>query len=162
LVHAQRRLLNQGRHWVGIRGDWQAQQFEDPRDLLRFAPKRSGALLVERSLNLAGARISKNGLYERKIDMNKLNLALAALIFVADIPSARADDSGHISINSLNAELPRSSDPLSPVSDGLPVPGPTDCPYARVGAKCDDTWVDTHRPHSESDPGTMRDRFALG
>ena len=81
--------------------------------------------------------------------MNKLNLALAALIFVAGIPSARADDSGHISINSLNAELPRSHDPLSPVSDGLSVPSPTECPYARVDAKCDDTWVDTHRPHSE-------------
>jgi hypothetical protein len=81
--------------------------------------------------------------------MNKLNLALAALIFVAGIPNARADDSGHISINSLNAELPRSYDPLSPVSDGLRVPSPTDCPYARSLAKCDDMWVDRHRPLSQ-------------
>jgi hypothetical protein len=93
--------------------------------------------------------IHGDGFDEWEIDMNKLNLALAALILVAGIPSARADDSGHISINSLNAELPRSYDPLSPVSDGLPVPGPTYCPYDRGGAKCDGTWVDTHRPHSE-------------
>jgi hypothetical protein len=84
--------------------------------------------------------------------MSKLNLAFAALIFVAGIPSARAEDSGHISINSLNAEMPRSHDPLSPVSDGLRVPTPADCLYARGGAKCDDTWVhwvDAPRPHSE-------------
>jgi hypothetical protein len=35
--------------------------------------------------------------------MNKLNFAFAALILVAGVPSAQADDSGHISINSLNA-----------------------------------------------------------
>jgi hypothetical protein len=83
--------------------------------------------------------------------MNKLNFAFAALILVAGVPSAQADDSGHISINSLNAELPRSHDPLSPVSDGLRVPSPTDCLYARGGAKCDDTsdhWVNTPRSHS--------------
>jgi hypothetical protein len=72
--------------------------------------------------------------------MNKLNLAFAALILVAAVPRAQADDSGHISINSLNAQLPRSHDPLSPVSDGLQVPSPGDCLYARGGAKCDDTW----------------------
>ncbi len=71
--------------------------------------------------------------------MNKLNFAFAALIFVAGVPSAQADDSGHISINSLNAELPRSDDPLSPVSDGLRVSSPH-CLYARGGANCDDTW----------------------
>jgi hypothetical protein len=93
-----------------------------------------------------------DGFDEREIDMSKLNLAFAALIFVAGIPNARADDSGHISINSLNADLPRSHDPLSPVSDGLRFPSPTDCPYARGGAKCDDTWdhwVDTPRSQSE-------------
>ena len=35
--------------------------------------------------------------------MNKLNFAFAALILVVSVPSAQADDSGHISINSLNA-----------------------------------------------------------
>ena len=72
--------------------------------------------------------------------MNKLNFAFAALILVTGVPTARADDSGHISINSLSAELPRSNDPLSPVSDGLRVPSPTDCLYARGGAQCDGTW----------------------
>jgi hypothetical protein len=63
--------------------------------------------------------------------MSKLNFAFAALILVAGVPSAQADSSGHISINSLNAELPRSHDPLSPMSDGLRVPSPTHCLYAR-------------------------------
>ena len=40
--------------------------------------------------------------------MNELYFAFAALILVAAAPSARADDSGHISINSLNAQLHRS------------------------------------------------------
>jgi hypothetical protein len=78
--------------------------------------------------------------------MNKLNFTFAALILVAGVPSAQADDSGHISINSLNAELPRSHDPFAPVSDGLP------CPYARGGSDCDDTWdhgVNTPRSSSE-------------
>jgi hypothetical protein len=83
--------------------------------------------------------------------MNKLNFAFAALIAVAGVPSAQADDSGHISINSLNAELPRSHDPLSPVPDGVRVPSPTDCLYVQGGANCDDTWdYWVHTPRSYS------------
>jgi hypothetical protein len=38
--------------------------------------------------------------------MHKFTLALAAMAFLAGAGGARADDSGHIGINSLNAELP--------------------------------------------------------
>jgi len=58
--------------------------------------------------------------------MHKFTLALAAMAFLAGAGGARADDSGHIGINSLNAELPRSHDPLAPVSDGLS-PSASDC-----------------------------------
>jgi len=37
--------------------------------------------------------------------MHKLLLAIALLTLAAGVASAWADDSGHISINSLNAEL---------------------------------------------------------
>ena len=41
--------------------------------------------------------------------MYKLTLALAAFAFVAAAGGARADNSGHISINSLTAQMPRDS-----------------------------------------------------
>ena len=53
--------------------------------------------------------------------MYKLTLALAAFAFVAAAGGARADSSGHIDINSLSAQMPRSYDALSPVADDLPV-----------------------------------------
>ena len=48
--------------------------------------------------------------------MYKLTPALAAFAFVAAAGGARADSSGHIDINSLSAQMPRSYDPLSPVA----------------------------------------------
>ena len=73
--------------------------------------------------------------------MHKLLLAIAPLILAAGIASAWADDSGHIGINSLNAELPRSDDPLAPVSDGMFAPNQTDCSYARGGTRFGCTWT---------------------
>ena len=49
--------------------------------------------------------------------MYKLTLALAAFAFVAAAGGARADNSGHIGINSLTAQMPRDFGPLAPVSD---------------------------------------------
>ncbi len=66
--------------------------------------------------------------------MYKLTLALAAFAFVAAAGGARADSSGHIDINSLSAQMPRSYDALSPVSDDYPS-GPTVCSIARGGLK---------------------------
>ena len=62
--------------------------------------------------------------------MYKLTSALAVFAFVAGAGIARADDSGHISINSLSEQLPMSYDSLSPVSDGL-----TACTTGRGGVK---------------------------
>ena len=56
--------------------------------------------------------------------MHKLTLALAAMAVFVGAGGVRADNSGHVSINSLNAELPRSHDPLAPVSDGLSLSTP--------------------------------------
>ena len=67
--------------------------------------------------------------------MYKLMLAFTTLALAAGIASARADSSGHMSINGLAAELPRSDDPMSPMSDGLPAPNRTACSY---GFGC--TW----------------------
>jgi hypothetical protein len=36
--------------------------------------------------------------------MHKLTIAIAALAFAGGVASAQADDSGHISMNSLNAQ----------------------------------------------------------
>ena len=74
--------------------------------------------------------------------MNKLNFAFAALILFVGVPSAQADDSGHISINTLNAELPRSNDPLSPVSDGLRASS-----RGQDAASWDGTWNGTLGKH---------------
>jgi len=60
------------------------------------------------SLILQANRVHRNAGKLREIAMNELYFAFAALILVAAAPSARADDSGHISINSLNAQLHRS------------------------------------------------------
>ena len=51
--------------------------------------------------------------------MYKLTLALAAFAFVAAAGGARADNSGHIGINSLTAQMPRDFGPLAPVSDDI-------------------------------------------
>ena len=67
--------------------------------------------------------------------MNKLTLAFAAFAFVAAVGGARADDSGHISINSLSAQMPRDSGPMAPVSDASYSSGPTVCSIARGGLK---------------------------
>jgi hypothetical protein len=66
--------------------------------------------------------------------MYKLTLALAAFAFVAAAGGARADDSGHISINSLSAQMPRDYGPMAPVSDVSYSSGPT-CSIARGGLK---------------------------
>ena len=66
--------------------------------------------------------------------MYKLILALAAFAFVAAAGGARADDSGHISINSLTAQMPRDSGPMAPVSDVSYSSGPT-CSIGRGGLK---------------------------
>ena len=63
--------------------------------------------------------------------MYKLTLALAAFAFVAAAGGARADDSGHISINSLSAQMPRDYGPMAPVLDFLYSSGPTACSNAR-------------------------------
>jgi hypothetical protein len=67
--------------------------------------------------------------------MYKLTSALTAFAFVAAAGGARADDSGHISINSLSAQLPMDYDPLAPVSDVLYSSGPTTCSIARGAVK---------------------------
>ena len=66
--------------------------------------------------------------------MYKLALALAAFAFVAAAGGARADDSGHISINSLSAQMPRDFGPMAPVSDVSYSSGPT-CSISRGGLK---------------------------
>ena len=67
--------------------------------------------------------------------MYRLTLALAAFAFVAAAGGARADSSGHIDINSLSAQMPRSYDaPLSRVGRIYPS-GPTVCSIARGGLK---------------------------
>lgn len=73
--------------------------------------------------------------------MHKLLLAIALSTLAAGVASAWADDSGHISTNSLNAELLRSDDPLAPVSDGMFGPNQTDCSYARGGTRFGCTWT---------------------
>ena len=67
--------------------------------------------------------------------MYKLTLALAAFAFVAAAGGARADNSGHIGINSLTAQMPRDFGPLAPVSDVIYSSGPTACSIARGGLK---------------------------
>ena len=67
--------------------------------------------------------------------MYKLTLALAAFAFVAAAGGARADDSGHISINSLTEQMPRDYGPMAPVSDVSYPSGPTACSIARSGLK---------------------------
>ena len=67
--------------------------------------------------------------------MYKLTSALTAFAFVAAAGGARADDSGHISINSLSAQLPRDYGPMAPVSDVLYSSGPTACSIARGGVR---------------------------
>jgi hypothetical protein len=66
--------------------------------------------------------------------MYKLTLALTAFAFVAAAGGARADDSGHIDINSLTAQMPRDDGPTAPVSDDYPS-SPTACSIARGGLK---------------------------
>jgi hypothetical protein len=54
--------------------------------------------------------------------MHKLTLALATLAVIAGAGVTRADSSGHMSINGLAEELPRSYDALVPLDDGLLAP----------------------------------------
>jgi hypothetical protein len=53
--------------------------------------------------------------------MHKLTLALATLAVIAGAGVTRAS-SGHMSINGLAEELPRSYDALAPLADGLLAP----------------------------------------
>jgi hypothetical protein len=67
--------------------------------------------------------------------MDKFAFALGILAVVAVSAPAQADSSGHISINSLNAQLPRSYDAFAPVSDGYysPAIDPRTCNRGRGG-----------------------------
>ena len=69
--------------------------------------------------------------------MHKLTLALATLAVIAGAGVARADSSGHMSINGLAEELPRSYDALAPLADGLLAPK-SPCAWDQTGAmpKC--------------------------
>jgi hypothetical protein len=71
------------------------------------------------------------------INMRKLTLALATLVVIAGAGVARADSSGHMSINGLSAEMPRSYDPLAPLDDGLLPPNPSQCALDQGGAMPD-------------------------
>jgi hypothetical protein len=65
--------------------------------------------------------------------MHKLTLALATLAVIAGTGVTRADSSGHISINGLAEELPRSYDALAPLDDGLLAPD-SQCAWDQSGA----------------------------
>jgi hypothetical protein len=69
--------------------------------------------------------------------MHKLTLALATLAVIAGAGVTRADSSGHMSINGLAEELPRSYDALAPLADGLLAPK-SPCAWDQTGAmpKC--------------------------
>jgi len=69
--------------------------------------------------------------------MHKLTLALATLAVIAGVGVTRADSSGHMSINGLAEELPRSYDALAPLADGLLAPK-SPCAWDQTGAmpKC--------------------------
>ena len=71
------------------------------------------------------------------INMHKLTLALATLVVIAGTGVAGADSSGHMSINGLSAEMPRSYDPLAPLDDGLLPPNPSQCALDQGGAMPD-------------------------
>ena len=71
------------------------------------------------------------------INMRKLTLALATLVVIAGTGVARADSSGHMSINGLSAEQPRSYDALAPVDDGLLPPNRSQCALDQGGAMPD-------------------------
>ena len=68
------------------------------------------------------------------INMHKLTLALATLVVIAGTGVAGADSSGHMSINGLAEELPRSYDALAPLDDGLAPPNPSQCAWDQSGA----------------------------
>ena len=65
--------------------------------------------------------------------MHKLTLALATLAVIAGTGVTRADSSGHMSINGLAEELPRSYDALAPLADGLLAPE-SQCAWGQTGA----------------------------
>ena len=65
--------------------------------------------------------------------MHKLTLALATLAVIAGTGVTRADSSGHMSINGLAEELPRSYDALAPLDDGLLAPE-SRCAWDQSGA----------------------------
>ena len=73
-------------------------------------------------------------LHHRGINMHKLTLALATLAVIAGTGVTRADSSGHMSINGLAEELPRSYDALAPLDDGLAPPNPSQCAWDQSGA----------------------------
>ena len=65
--------------------------------------------------------------------MHKLTLALAGLAVIAGAEVTSADSSGHMSINGLAEELPRSYDALAPLADGLLAPR-SQCAWDQSGA----------------------------
>jgi hypothetical protein len=65
--------------------------------------------------------------------MHKLTLALATLAVIAGTGVTRADSSGHMSINGLAEELPRSYDALAPLDDGVLAPD-SQCAWDQSGA----------------------------
>lgn len=65
--------------------------------------------------------------------MHKLTLALATVAVIAGAGVTRADSSGHMSINGLAEELPRSYDALAPLDDGLLAPR-SQCAWGQTGA----------------------------
>ena len=71
--------------------------------------------------------------HHRGINMRNLTAALATLAVIAGAGVARADSSGHMDINGLDAQLPRSYDPLAPMDDGIP-PTPSQCAFDQSGA----------------------------
>ena len=64
----------------------------------------------------------------------KLIFAFAAWALVAGVELTRADDFGHIGINSSSAELRRPHDPLAPVSDVSAAPNASLCASDQTGA----------------------------
>ena len=68
--------------------------------------------------------------------MHKLTLALATLAVIAGTGVTRADSSGHMSINGLAEELPRSYDALAPLDDGVVLPM-SQCVWDQSGAMPD-------------------------
>ena len=72
--------------------------------------------------------------HHRGINMRNLTVALVTLAVIAGAGVARADSSGHMDINGLDEELPRSYDPLAPMGDALVPPNSSPCAFDQSGA----------------------------